>query len=413
MSSHKVILGLFFTFLALQNIQVKEFQISNAPFDEKNPKIHGNIVIWEFEREESTDIYGYDLTTEDYFMISSENAHRYDPAIYGDVVVWVEIKMNGYCIYGRNLSTWEEYEIASGPSVKFHPAIYENIIIWLEDTGKSFFDIFAYNLTTADTLQITNGGTVASAAIYGNIIVWGDRRSDNLDIYGYDLSTSTEFLIRGSSFDEADPTIYENIVIFSSDRSGNADIYGYDLVTGEEFQVTSDPRQQYYPAIHRDLVVWVDERNTSGRQEVAARRENFDIYGQKLSTREEFPITTNQNDQLSPAVYDNVVVWEDYRDCTEKEIFGTIVKTESNIYGCRIPKSITKPDNEEYERKGEEIIMKYRDLLKLAIVVIVSLFALILILSIRFRKKTHILCSKCGAVNASDSIFCGNCGAKL
>jgi hypothetical protein len=43
-----VILGLFFTFLALQNIQVKEFQISNAPFDEKNPKIHGNnVVVWE------------------------------------------------------------------------------------------------------------------------------------------------------------------------------------------------------------------------------------------------------------------------------------------------------------------------------------------------------------------------------
>lgn len=50
-------------------------------------------------------------------------------------------------------------------------------------------------------------------------------------------------------------------------------------------------------------MVWEDWRNG-----------NADIYGYSLSTREEFRITKDQNDQVNPEIYGVIVVWEDNRN---------------------------------------------------------------------------------------------------
>lgn len=69
-----------------------------------------------------------------------------------------------------------------------------------------------------------------------------------------------------------------------------------------EYQITSDEHDQRWPAIYGDIVVWQDNRN-----------DNWDIYGYNLSTQEEFQITTNSKDQLYPAIYGNIIVWQDER----------------------------------------------------------------------------------------------------
>lgn len=70
----------------------------------------------------------------------------------------------------------------------------------------------------------------------------------------------------------------------------------------QEFRITTDRHSQCFPAIYGDIVVWEDDRNG-----------NDDIYGYDLSTSTEFQITTDTNDQGSPALYGNIVVWEDDR----------------------------------------------------------------------------------------------------
>ena len=63
-----------------------------------------------------------------------------------------------------------------------------------------------YNLTSGETTQITSGDWIASFPdIYNNIIIWSDSRDcsnpndknsiDNIQIWGYNLDTSTEFQI--------------------------------------------------------------------------------------------------------------------------------------------------------------------------------------------------------------------------
>ncbi|KYK35373.1 MAG: hypothetical protein HXS48_27620 [Theionarchaea archaeon] len=69
-----------------------------------------------------------------------------------------------------------------------------------------------------------------------------------------------------------------------------------------EFQITTDSCNQSNPAIYGDIVVWEDERNG-----------NKDIYGYNLSTQKEFPICIDPHDQYHPAIYKDIVVWEDHR----------------------------------------------------------------------------------------------------
>jgi beta propeller repeat protein len=69
-----------------------------------------------------------------------------------------------------------------------------------------------------------------------------------------------------------------------------------------EFQITTNKSGQQHPAIYENIIVWHDYRNG-----------NWNIFGYNLLTEEEFRITTDTNIQLHPAIYEDVVVWHDKR----------------------------------------------------------------------------------------------------
>lgn len=339
------------TFLLFANIHitdesVDEFFIASTSNSNPNPQIYGNIVVW----IENDNIWGHDLSTHDTFQISEGSSVIGGPAIFEDLVIWIEIYEGGYCIRGRDLSIWNELLITMTANCIFSPTIYENVVFWIEDIEGSL-NVHGFSFITGEEFPITVEGEVSitpkGPVAYDNIVVWQDFRAGNPDIYGYDLSASREFQIRTSSFGEGDPVIYDNIVVFDTDRNGNGDIYGYDLLSKKEFQITSDPSHQYYPTIYGNIVVWWDERNTYERQDVVWKKENFDIYGCNLTTGEEFPITTAQNDQLYPSIFDDIVVWVDYRNCTEKKVGNKIFKTNADIYGCEIQEDVDKVTRDE------------------------------------------------------------------
>jgi TolB protein len=87
----------------------------------------------------------------------------------------------------------------------------------------------------------------------------------------------------------------------------------------QEFQITTNPHEQRSPAIYQNIVVWQDKRNG-----------NWDIYGYNLETNEEFSITTNPDDQKHPAIHGDMVVYEDYRNDTNA-IYGYSLSTHNEI----------------------------------------------------------------------------------
>jgi len=66
----------------------------------------------------------------------------------------------------------------------------------------------------------------------------------------------------------AQPRIEGNVVVWQDYRNGNWDIYGYDITSGTEFQITDDTAHQRYPDISGHTVVWTDYRHS--REEIYA-----------------------------------------------------------------------------------------------------------------------------------------------
>ncbi|MGD2251047.1 MAG: hypothetical protein PVF58_21840 [Candidatus Methanofastidiosia archaeon] len=63
------------------------------------------------------------------------------------------------------------------------------------------------------------------------------------------VESTQEFIITENESKQGGPEIYGDIVVWTDFRNGNYDIYGYNLTTKKEFQITTDPEDQNDPAI--------------------------------------------------------------------------------------------------------------------------------------------------------------------
>ena len=93
-------------------------------------------------------------------------------------------------------------------------------------------------------------------AIYGDRIVWQDNRNGNLDIYMYDLSTSTEMQITTNESNQSGPAIYGNRIVWTDDRNGISEIYMYDISTSQETKISTSGSEYSAPEIYNDRIVW-------------------------------------------------------------------------------------------------------------------------------------------------------------
>lgn len=91
-------------------------------------------------------------------------------------------------------------------------------------------------------------------------------------------------------------------VLDEDDGTGNES----DMM-GTETQITTNNSSQSNPDIYEDRIVWTDWRNGDGYS-------SSDIYMYDLSTSTETQITNNNSNQWAPAIYGNRIVWIDERN---------------------------------------------------------------------------------------------------
>ncbi|GAF88881.1 unnamed protein product, partial [marine sediment metagenome] len=244
---------------------------------------------------------------------------------------WIDCRNGNWDIYGYNLATEEEFAICTDPANQTSPAVSGDIVVWRDErndyTEGGFaynnIDIYGYNLSTQTEFPVcTAPGNQITPAISGDIVVWTDARANSFsrDIYGYNLSTATEFLICTNPDYQERPSISGDIVVWGDWR--NAGVYGYYLSTGTEFPIVGNASSHPYPAISGDIVVWLDPR--LGYTTAWEGYELHNIYGYNLATEEEFAICTNPDGQVVPAISGDIVVWSDSRN------------GNSDIYGARL-----------------------------------------------------------------------------
>lgn len=280
---------------------VHEFPICTSG-SSSYPQISGDTVVWTANRTGATNVYGYDLSIKTEFSVYPSSSLQLYPAISGDIAVW-----SGDPICAFNLATGTP--IATPTDFRWFPAIAGSVVVW-EGRLAGTSDIFAYNLSTETTTQVSASGFASKPAISGNTVVWSDTRSGNSDIYGYDLAAKTEFPICTAAGDQSAPAVSDGTVVWSDARSGNSDIYGYDLATKTEFPICTAAGGQGHPAISGNTVVWADSRGADA-----------DIYAFDLVSREQFYVCTAKGAQGAPAISADTVVWTDDR-AGQSHIYG-------------------------------------------------------------------------------------------
>ena len=210
--------------------------------------------------------------------------------VYGDNAVGIN---DGGELGLMNIRTGEARQLTDDGYYKWGPVLSATHVAWIakgediqlpsDDGGsKNTADVFVMDLLTGEQRRITDVAAYRShLRMSGFRLVWQDNRNE------------------------------------LRERLGRYDIYAYDLRSDREIPVAVAPGNQRHPAIHGDIVVWSDNRDSPEIGTRAAGCHNLpdrrcDIYSYNLATGEETLLAQTGNNNGSPSIHGNLVVWQQY-----------------------------------------------------------------------------------------------------
>ncbi|MGA2121723.1 MAG: PKD domain-containing protein [Methanoregula sp.] len=310
------------------------------------PAIYGNWIVWEDARNGGWDIYGYNISSGEERRITpaSAGAVAHVPAISGNWVVWQDYRNGNYDIYLNNLSNHTEKRITKGAYEHSAPAIDGNNIVW-QDYRNGYFDIYRRNLTTSKETLISPGAPGIDKkypAISGNLIVWQDYRNNpagKTDIFMNDTSSNTLYNLTPGTLasSQSKPAIYGSKVVWRDEILSSKGIINETdtrTLTYSRIDSGSTNYKKDRPAIYGTKIVWFDSRNR-------AANGPYDLYLNDTSVGQNTRLTgtnasiistvpdANGYTMFGPAIYDNRVVWTDWRDGKGDIYLYTINATET------------------------------------------------------------------------------------
>jgi subtilisin-like proprotein convertase family protein len=230
------------------------------------------------------------------------------------------------------------------------------LVVWQDDRDGYGYDIYGARLDRAgvvlSVVRISAApGQQSQPAVAGNgtdfLVVWTDYRNGvTPSIYGARVTTDGRVLdpqgirICTAGQQQVGPSVASDgagyLVVWQDSRSRvSVDIYGTRvLATGAVLDagglaINTGANHQINPAVSGKaggyLVVWQDQRDGS----------SYDIYGTSVSVAgvvshpAGLPISTAAGDQINPAVTANGrdywVAWQDFRSDSHFDIYGTVV----------------------------------------------------------------------------------------
>jgi beta propeller repeat protein len=260
--------------------------------------ISGDIIVWSDLRNEKTDpsaledigeanadIFLYNFKTKEQKQITSELSAQINPKIWGNYLVWQDNRNDvskeypgRWSLYLYNIDTGKEKLITStlAPHAAFD--IRDNQIVWEDERNFK------------GTNEIRGGENIPQ---------------NNKDIYLYDIAAGKEIPIATGSFMESNPDVCGHYVVWEDRNNGtlNADIALYDLSTKQIKYLTKDKYNQGTPQIYGNYVVWMDERRGTSSNDVYinGKAPNSDIFLYDLKNKKEVRLT-GDGPQIQPSI---------------------------------------------------------------------------------------------------------------
>lgn len=266
-----------------------------------NPAVYENYIVYQDNRDGNYDIYLYDMTTGIETQLVDDPWDQINPDIWGDYVVWED--------YRYDTSRTQIYQISTGITYPVYSG--------------------------ADSGLWANGAREhASPKIYDDYVVWSGDDGNAKRVFVYKIDTDGVAPWDGVfgklsdiSINQLSPDIYGDKIVWYAYTDIDPDdgnlyynSYTYTPGSGFSFGTSSgnlvvepldplDPSDPYFydqknPAIYDDVIVWEDKRSGIAN----------DIYMYDISSTTETRVTDEMANQSSPKIFADVVVWVDERN---------------------------------------------------------------------------------------------------
>ena len=143
-------------------------------------------------------------------------------------------------------------------------------------------------------------------------------------------------------------SLWEDILVFWELDGTRENIRGYDFSNKEFFSVTDDDEYQMLSRIHKRRVVYMDlrlgESNTKGTWEHGA------IFMKDLDSGEVTQITDGTAIASYPDIYDDIIVWMDWRGCAAPNNKSDLSAIEIWGYNLKTGKTFQITDLPDYQK---------------------------------------------------------------
>jgi beta propeller repeat protein len=201
--------------------------------------------------------------TTDERRITDTIADEFDPAVSGDRVVYTSNRNITTDVFVYDLSTGVETPITTASGNEELADVAGDLVAY---TDLNTADVIIYDLATGEKRNLTNQANAVSInpAISGQLVAWEDRRAGGLEIYAMDLATGEERRISNDTAVDVRPTVSGNRVAWERCLGAACDLWAYDWATGTTTQVTNTPTYaEHRPDLSGTTVVY-DGNDPSG-----------------------------------------------------------------------------------------------------------------------------------------------------
>ena len=164
--------------------------------DKANPDVDGDWIVYQQldDGREDWNIYAYNINTEQLIQVTRDPATQQRPRISGNLVVWEDNRNGKWDIFMYNLKKDLTTAITYDDADDREPSVSGSNVVWTRSDHDGVTHIFMVNLQIPKTYLISPGpGNQVTPDIYIDKVAWQDDRFGNWDVYLYTLKPDTPF----------------------------------------------------------------------------------------------------------------------------------------------------------------------------------------------------------------------------
>jgi beta propeller repeat protein len=252
------------------------WQITADPTDDELNDVSGDYIVYtayDSLTSMSGKIMVYRLSDYKLFPLAQVEIAR-EPRIHGNNVVWAEGPTTSSSIKWYDLrwlgdSTKEARDVAGPYPPTSQVAIGSRYIVWTQihnyDTPDMQAEIWAFDMVNDRRMQITRTADIdeTDPATSGDWITWqkqvqgaASTSIEAMNPYTYEVRT----IVSNGAYNLR-PSIDGDLVAWESTVTGNYDVFVHRLSDSQTFRVTTDPADQYLNDVFGNKIAYVDLRN--------------------------------------------------------------------------------------------------------------------------------------------------------